>query len=65
MKDNGFMIDKKERKLTQLMGVDKFTAFSSYHLWLLMDRCHFVIDDIDTILVFSKHDGFRVVEKNY
>ena len=59
MKLNGFKVDSKERKLTHLMKVDKFTAFSSYYLWFLIDTCHFVIDDIDKLLIFSKHDGFN------
>ena len=59
MKENGFKTDSKERKLTQLLKVDKFTAFSSYYLWFLIDRCHFVIDDIETVLLFDKHDGFN------
>ncbi len=48
-----------ERKLTQLLSThDQFMSFSSYYLWFLIDRCHFVIDDIRSIMTFTKMDKF-------
>ena len=57
--DNGFQHDVKEKKLTQLLRVDTFTAFSSYYLWFLIDRRHFVIDDIKSISLFTKDKRFN------
>ena len=59
MVENDIPIDKKERKLTQLASTgDEYMSFSSYYLWYLMDRFHFVIDDIQTLLVFDKNTCF-------
>ena len=60
MKSHKLSVDRKEKKLTQLLRVDTFTTFSSYYLWFLIDRCHFIIDDIEWISVWSKHDGFNL-----
>ena len=60
MKDNHLAVDQKTRKLTMLMStMGEYMSFSSYYLWFLMDRCHFVIDDIRYIVTFVKHDGFN------
>jgi len=58
MKSNNIKTDIPSRKLTQLAEVTEFTSFSSYYLWYLMDRFHFVIDDINDLLVFDKNTCF-------
>ena len=56
MKENNLPIDKKERKLTQLASTNgEYMIFSSYYLWYLMDRFHFVIQDIKSIILFTKN----------
>jgi hypothetical protein len=51
---------RKENKLTMLLSTHgKIMSFSSYYLWFLIDRCHFIIDDITSITLFTKHDAFR------
>ena len=59
LKRNNFPVDKKERKLTQLMEITEYTAFSSYYLWFLVDRCHFVIDGVKSLQIYSKHTAFN------
>lgn len=59
MKSNELSVDNKERKLTQLLKIDEYTAFSSYYLWFLIDRCHFIIDSIKSIQLYTKHMGFH------
>jgi hypothetical protein len=60
MKNNGIPTDKTERKLTQLLSTnDKFMTFSSYYLWFLIDTCHFIIDDIKVMYVYTKHTAFK------
>ena len=63
--DNGFQHDVKEKKLTQLLKVEEFTAFSSYYLWFLIDRCHFIIDDVKSICLFTKHKRFNKFVKDF
>ena len=66
MKKNGMKTDTKERKLTQLADTNgEYMSFSSYYLWYLMDKFHFVIDDIQTLITFKSNtccnlfvDGF-------
>jgi hypothetical protein len=54
---NNISTDKKEKKLTQLLSThDQFMSFGMYELWLLTDECLFIIDDIDTVITFTKHD---------
>jgi hypothetical protein len=60
MKEHGLPTDKKERKLTQLMDTcDEFMKFNNYYLWFLIDRCHFIIDDVEFLTTFTKHTGFN------
>jgi hypothetical protein len=48
--------DKKENKLTQLLSTHgQFMSFGMYELWGLIDDCHFIIDDIETVIRFTKH----------
>ncbi len=59
-KANNMITGKPERKLTQLLSTHgEFMPFSSYYLWFLIDRCHFVIDDVKSIITFTKHDKFN------
>jgi hypothetical protein len=60
MQKNNLKTDKNETKLTMLLSThDTFMSFSSYYLWFLIDRCHFIIDDIKSIITFTKHDKFN------
>ena len=60
LQKNNIKTDTKERKLTQLADTyGEYMSFSSYYLWYLMDRFHFVIDDIKTLLVFDKNTCFN------
>jgi hypothetical protein len=55
-----FSKGKQERKLTMILSTHgEYMSFSSYYLWFLIDRCHFIIDDIRSIMYFSKHTGFH------
>jgi hypothetical protein len=57
---NNMKTGNTERKLTQLADTnDEFMSFSSYYLWYLIDKFHFVITDIKSLIVFSKQDGFN------
>jgi hypothetical protein len=35
-----------------------FIAISSYYLWFLIDK-GFIVDDVKTMMTFSKHTGFK------
>jgi hypothetical protein len=60
MESNHLKTDNKEKKLTMLLSThNQFMSFSSYYLWFLIDRCHFIIDDIKSIITFTKHDRFN------
>jgi hypothetical protein len=49
--------DKKETKLTQLLSTHgKHMSFGMYELWGLIDNCHFIVDSVKTVLLFTKHD---------
>ena len=62
MKKNGMKTDTKERKLTQLADTNgEYMSFSSYYLWYLMDKFHFVIDDIQTLITFNKKYLFQFI----
>jgi hypothetical protein len=57
---NNLPHDKSEHKLTQLLSThDQFMSFGMYELWFLIDECHFVSDEIDTLITFTKHDKFN------
>ncbi len=58
--------DNEEQKMTQLLSThDTYMSFSSYYLWFLIDRCHFVIDDIKSIMTFSKTDKFGLFANEF
>jgi hypothetical protein len=60
LKSNNIKTDVKEKKLTQLADTNgEFMSFSSYYLWYLIDRFHFKIDDIKTLIVFNKSKCFN------
>jgi hypothetical protein len=60
MKSHNIPVDQTERKLTQLLDTNnEFMSFSSYYLWCSIDRCHFIIDDIKSIIIFEKHKAFE------
>jgi hypothetical protein len=59
MKKNNLSTDKHEKKLTQLLSThNQFMSFGMYELWFLVDECHFIIDDIENLITFTKHDKF-------
>ena len=59
MRSNKMKVDHVERKLTQLADTyGEYMSFSSYYLWYLIDRFHFIIDDIKSLIVFNKQDEF-------
>ena len=59
MKDNGMKVDRKERKLTQTLKTFGTIILNNYYLWGLIDMCGFIIDEIEWISTWSKHDGFN------
>ena len=67
IKKNNLVFDSKAKKLTMLLSThpecaeesEGYMTFSSYYLWFLMDRCHFVIEDVRYIVTFTKHTGFN------
>ncbi|KAA6353785.1 MAG: hypothetical protein EZS28_050688 [Streblomastix strix] len=60
MKDNNLKTGGEENKLTVLLStMGKYMCFYSYYLWLLIDDCHFIIDDVKCVMTFSKHIGFE------
>lgn len=66
MKTNQLPHDKKEEKLTMLLSThEQYMSFSSYYLWFLIDTCHFVIDDVKSIIYFTKHDRFNKFVKTF
>jgi hypothetical protein len=57
MKDQKIPCDKTEKKLTQLLSThDQYMSFGMYELWFLIDRCHFVIEEVESVITFAKHD---------
>ena len=66
MSTNQLPRDKNEEKLTMLLSThDQYMSFSSDYLWFLIDTCHFFIDDIKSIIYFSKHDKFNKFVKTF
>jgi hypothetical protein len=60
MKQLRYPVNKKERKLCTLLSThNEFMPFSSYYLWFLIDYCHFVVDEIRSLVLFGKHDSFN------
>jgi hypothetical protein len=37
----------------------QYMSFSTYYLWFLLDYCHLIIDDVKSIITFTKHDAFN------
>ena len=66
MVSNHIPTDKQEKKLTMLLSThDQYMSFSSYYLWFLIDTCHFIIDDVQSIILFDKHTGFNKFVKEF
>ncbi|KAA6396295.1 MAG: hypothetical protein EZS28_008180 [Streblomastix strix] len=60
MKNNSLKTGGEENKLTVLLStMGKYMCFYSYYLWLLIDDCHFIIDDVKCVMTFSKHIDFE------
>jgi hypothetical protein len=60
MKNNNLSLDSTEKKLTQLLSTHKKSmSFGMYELWFLIDKCHFLIDEVQTVITFTKHDKFN------
>lgn len=48
------------RKLTQLIDTQgRFISFNNYYLWFLIDTCHFVVEDVEQMAVFTRTDCFK------
>ncbi|KAA6372242.1 MAG: hypothetical protein EZS28_032232 [Streblomastix strix] len=66
MKNNSLKTGGEENKLTVLLStMGKYMCFYSYYLWLLIDDCHFIIDDVKCVMTFSKHIGFESFVKKF
>ncbi|KAA6383466.1 MAG: hypothetical protein EZS28_021008 [Streblomastix strix] len=49
-----------EKTIALLLSThDEFMSFSSYYLWLQIDYSHFIIDDINEIVLFNKRTAFK------
>ncbi|KAA6360159.1 MAG: hypothetical protein EZS28_044314, partial [Streblomastix strix] len=60
MQKQGISVNKQVTKLTSLLSThDEYMSFSSYYLWLLIDYCHFIIDDVEEIVLFTKRTAFK------
>ncbi|KAA6398613.1 MAG: hypothetical protein EZS28_005858 [Streblomastix strix] len=58
--------DKTERKLTNLVDTNnELMSFNNCYLWLLMDTCHLVIDEIVSVTTFTKHTNFNSFVKEF
>ncbi|KAA6366301.1 MAG: hypothetical protein EZS28_038172 [Streblomastix strix] len=58
--------DIMERKLTNLFdSMNQVMSFNNYYLWLLIDSCHFIIDEIVSIATFTKHTKFNSFVKEF
>jgi len=64
MTKNGMKVEQKERKLTNLVKVNKSTMFSCYELWLFIDRFDFVIDEIECVDIFRAHISYESFVKD-
>jgi hypothetical protein len=57
LEENRLPREKKEMKLTQLLSTHgRFMSFGMYELWGLIDDCHFIVDEVQTLILFTKHD---------
>jgi hypothetical protein len=55
--DSKLSVNKTEKKLTQLLSTHgEYMSFGMYELWFLIDECHFVIESVRAVALFSKHD---------
>jgi hypothetical protein len=60
MKNNNLSLDKTEKKLTQLLTThERAMSFGMCEIWFLIDKCHFLIDEVQTVITFTKHDKFN------
>ncbi|KAA6353884.1 MAG: hypothetical protein EZS28_050589, partial [Streblomastix strix] len=58
--------DKTERKLTNLVDTNhEVMSFNNYYLWLLIDTCHLVIDEIVSVTTFTIHTNFNSFVKEF
>jgi hypothetical protein len=60
MNEHEFPVNKKDRKLTQLLNTNgEFMSFKNYYLWFLLDSCYFEIDGVHQIYVFEINKAFN------
>jgi hypothetical protein len=60
MKSHDIKTDTQETKLTQLLDTrGEFITVYCYYLWFLIDRCGFVIEDIERCHIFTGHTNFN------
>jgi hypothetical protein len=59
IKESSKKMPKSERKLTQLVDTQGiFMTFNNYYLWFLIDTCHFVVEDVLQMTIFTGTDCF-------
>jgi hypothetical protein len=60
MKKCGYPINKKDRKLCMLTStMDQYCGMKTYRLWFLIDYLRLIIDDVKSLILFSKHKSFK------
>jgi hypothetical protein len=76
MKENGMKVEGESINLIQLLvshlcktsrndkEATDFIAISSYYLWFLIDN-GFNVDDVKSIMTFSKHTGFKGIVEEF
>ncbi|KAA6399667.1 MAG: hypothetical protein EZS28_004800 [Streblomastix strix] len=58
--------DKTERKLSNFVDTNnEVMSFNNYYLWLLIDTCHLVIDEIVSVTTFTIHTNFNSFVKEF
>ncbi|KAA6386198.1 MAG: hypothetical protein EZS28_018277 [Streblomastix strix] len=58
--------DKTERKLTISIDTNnEVMSFNNYYLWLLIDSCYLVINQIVSVTTFTKHTNFNSFVKKF
>ncbi|KAA6389347.1 MAG: hypothetical protein EZS28_015125, partial [Streblomastix strix] len=68
--DQEYRDNKRKEMMNIINSEDRFSEEKGYYLWLLIDYCHFIIDVVDEIVLFTKHTAFKsfveiIAEKRY
>lgn len=60
LKDSNINTLNTERKLTEPKDTaNEFMAFSSYYLWYLIDRFHFLVDAVESVVTVTASAPFN------